>query len=316
MRVLWIIPYRMQAVLDKGEVVDRYFNPGNVASQISFMTWRRPPTDLDKLQRMAGDAQIKIHYATFRGCWSGVRNLPSTYDLIRTCTRIGGEMAVRSKTPSLISVHCDRRRCVGDMPMWARPVFWAEAQRQERICARATKCVITSEGYRHIAPDAEYIPNVVAEPRARVPTPNKVVLCVSRDIPGKGFEPMRGACKKLGRYLVTQGGGASNDSVMHNMARSRVVALRNHYPGLPKTVQEALLTGVPLVLNQEALKFAPELNGSPIWWCEDTVEGYAEAISKAWSNAIYMPYNVRDRFDPTAVEARWAEAYRETASCG
>lgn len=322
MRVLWIIPYRMQAVLDKGEVVDRYFNPGNVASDITFLTWREMPTSFDKLQRMCGEATFGVHHMTPRQCLSAILGDHTgnrrPYDLVRSCTRIGGEMAVRMDVPSLISVHADRRRSLDTLPLWARPAFWLESTRQESICRRATKCVITSEGYRHIAPDAEWIPNVVAEPRPRKHPPY-YVMCISRDIPGKGFEPMRAAAKKAGKYFGWLGGDnpMSNETVMNMMAAARVVVLRNHYPGCPKTVQEALLTGCRVVLNREALREAPELEAMPILWCDDTVDGYARAIRYAWDGIHFDEVErridqARNIWDPATVEARWADAYRET----
>jgi glycosyltransferase involved in cell wall biosynthesis len=45
----------------KGEVVDRYFNPGNVFRHIDLVLANRDRPDPGALQRMAGDATIEVH---------------------------------------------------------------------------------------------------------------------------------------------------------------------------------------------------------------------------------------------------------------
>jgi hypothetical protein len=332
LRVMHIVPYRLQDVIDKGEVVDRYFNPGNVASEITFVSWREIPRDLSALQRMCGNAKVNVlgqqnwdaagaAFVALPGIgrrWlCDMKFEPESYDLIRANTRSDGWIAVGQKTPSLISVHSDRQRALEEVPWYARPVFWIEAHRQERICKLATKTIVVSQGLCHIAPHAEWIPNVVAQPSEQQETVNRV-LCVSREMSGKGFEPMRAACVRAGVefHAVGEQFQESNDRIMELMATSRVVALRNHYPGVPKTVQEALLSKVPVVMNRQAAIYGPELKASSIFFCEDTVEGYASAIQTAWGTTPVEgdPTWGRKMWDPEATEARWAQAYREAAS--
>ena len=326
MRVLHILPYKLTDVLDKGEVLDRYFNPCNVAHEIHFLSWRpMPKTVPDALQRMCGDAEVTIidkgdyndHVQTALApfCvrkWEKLDH--SRYDLVRATTRTDGWLAVNMNIPSLISIHSDRWECLEEAPWYGRPIFALEASRQIRICQQATKAVRVSLGLRHIYADAEWIPNMVANPLKRSNIGlSPTVVCVSREMKGKGFEPMRTAARRCGRKFVAIGGDNphSNETVMHLLRHARVAVVRNHYPGLPKTVQEALLTGTPLVMNKEGLDNAPELGGAPIIWCEDTVAGYEAGIMSAWNRGTIDTKWAMRNFAPA--DYQWAQVYRETA---
>lgn len=59
--LLVIVHDRVSAWVDKGEVVDRYFNPANVFDHIDLLVTNDDRPDGIALERMAGDATIAVH---------------------------------------------------------------------------------------------------------------------------------------------------------------------------------------------------------------------------------------------------------------
>ena len=61
-RLMVIVPDRGSAWINKGEVVDRYFNPGDVFGHVDLVVTNHDEPDHAALQRMAGDATVAVHH--------------------------------------------------------------------------------------------------------------------------------------------------------------------------------------------------------------------------------------------------------------
>jgi len=59
--LLVILSDPISPILEKGEVTERYYNPGNVFSEVHFLLLNDDQPELNSLQYMVGDAKVQIH---------------------------------------------------------------------------------------------------------------------------------------------------------------------------------------------------------------------------------------------------------------
>ncbi|WP_027720784.1 glycosyltransferase [Maridesulfovibrio zosterae] len=59
--LLVIITDRLSQIIEKGELIDRYYNPGGVFDDVHIMMTNDDQPDLKELQRTVGDAKLTIH---------------------------------------------------------------------------------------------------------------------------------------------------------------------------------------------------------------------------------------------------------------
>ena len=60
-RLMIVAADRPSAWIDKGEVIDRYFNPGNLFGQVDLVLLNDDRPDPAALRRLAGDARLDVH---------------------------------------------------------------------------------------------------------------------------------------------------------------------------------------------------------------------------------------------------------------
>jgi glycosyltransferase involved in cell wall biosynthesis len=98
-----IVPDRVSEWIAKGEVVDRYFNPGSIFEHIDLVLTNDDRPDQQALQRMAGPASIDLHHLPAgRGLFAA--SLGWRPSLLRSWARGAVELA-RSRQPRLIRCH-------------------------------------------------------------------------------------------------------------------------------------------------------------------------------------------------------------------
>lgn len=85
-----------------------------------------------------------------------------------------------------------------------------------------------------------------------------------------------------------------------------------------KAVLEALLTGLPIILNKRDGKPVPELEDAPVLMAENTAKAYGQAINSLIGNGklrSQMGRRAREyamtRWDPRKTEAHYVNIYRE-----
>lgn len=139
-RAILIIPSEaISAWIEKGEVVDRYFNPKDQFQRVYFLLRKGDAPDLTALKRMSGNATIKIrHYDTgtlnfikslgWKDPFFGatvkriIKNLPSRdIDIIRIIGAdlnlvIGNRIARELNAHSIVSLHKDYELALSDRP--------------------------------------------------------------------------------------------------------------------------------------------------------------------------------------------------------
>ena len=60
-RLMVIIPHSLSGLVKKGEVIDRYYNPGNLFRQVHLVLANDDKPDVSFMRRMVGDAELHIH---------------------------------------------------------------------------------------------------------------------------------------------------------------------------------------------------------------------------------------------------------------
>jgi len=60
-KLLVIIPDRLSALIEKGEVVTRYYNPGNLFDEVHIMMTNDDKPDPKLVQPMIGKAKLFLH---------------------------------------------------------------------------------------------------------------------------------------------------------------------------------------------------------------------------------------------------------------
>lgn len=194
---------------------------------------------------------------------------------------------------------------------------------------------------------AEVIYNVVAPSVCRVKEDYALgdpprVLYVGRLIEGKFPDALATACGRLGMRLTVVGDGAlrqrfldhvrdqglenavrhipamANNDLCAMLPEHDIFALHIECAGVSKTILEAMLAGMPIVLNRQRLVAVPEFDEcGAILQVENTPEGYADALARlAGDHALRQSLGRAARtyaettFHPARMEAKVAALYR------
>ena len=93
--------------------------------------------------------------------------------------------------------------------------------------------------------------------------------------------------------------------------------IHTEYREINKSVLEALLTGLPVIINQRIGKPVPELQGDFVLLVENSKEGYYRAIKKLIEDDAFREqlgrkaYNhAKERWSPAKTEAKYVEIYK------
>jgi glycosyltransferase involved in cell wall biosynthesis len=256
-----IVPDRLSALVDKGEVTERYYNPGDLFERVDIVLVNDDRPDPTAIQPMVGSAELRIHNlpetpGLFRksGLWrprllrrwaAGAVDLARELEpqLIRchgahlnsfAASEIGRQLGV----PYVVSMHINpdadiraNARREGGTDWRARLQLWASIG-IERASLRGASAVVGV--YRFIVPYAErmgakrieVIYNVVCPGGTRAKTDYAIasrprVVVPGRQIPPKDPTPVLEAVAQLPEIDLTLIG----DGSMHDALRERAEQL-------------------------------------------------------------------------------------------
>jgi glycosyltransferase involved in cell wall biosynthesis len=102
-RLLVIISDRLTALVDKGEVVPRYYNPGNLFDEVHILSTTHDQPAVERVRPMVGNAQLHLHRLP-AGVALFLRTLGWRRPLLERWTRAGVELA-RAIKPDLVRCH-------------------------------------------------------------------------------------------------------------------------------------------------------------------------------------------------------------------
>lgn len=338
-KLLVIIPDRLSVLIQKGEVVPRYYNPGNLFDEVHIMMTNDDIPDPKLVQPMVGDAKLVLYNFSppkhfFRNTlgWQPflMRGWITKFlgivqntgpNLIRTHNNfMEGYLASEAKrvlgVPYVTSLHGVWN--IDDLVNFKSRLHRMFRKKLETITlknADAVICVysaILSYARAHGCSNPNLIHNFVGgdyiTPKTTWELSKPIwFITVNRQLPEKNPENIIRALASIDRdFKYTLIGDGQLHEYLKNLAQTLgiydkiefIKSLPNknvcdlysqsdfmisncQYKGISKTIIEAGLSGLPIILNhyRDGYKL-PEYEGDWIFKCDDTPEGYAVAITK------------------------------------
>jgi len=380
--LLVIIPDLLSALVAKGEITSRYYNPGDLFDEVHLLMTNSDRPDPAAVQKTVGRARLHLHNLPlpsypgtlgwrpiFLRGWlqTGIRLAREISPaLIRThgCFQ-NGFLAAQIKKhlglPLVVSLHTYPDVDLQDrIPLWTRlkrrltfevmrkfetetlqtadwvlPVYESIRKYAERLGANHIEVC-----YNVINPD-----NLLKKGYYSLNRPPRIVS-VSRQIPGKNQSNLIRALVRLPEARLTLVGdgpyhqhlqqeaiaaGVSartdflqavpNDQLCRMLPEFDIFATHTEYWELSKAVLEALLTGLPVVLNRRRGEPVPELQGDFLLLAENTPEDYSQALQKLLTDHEFREQlgrkayaHAQEHWAPAKTEAKFVEIYRQLTS--
>jgi glycosyltransferase involved in cell wall biosynthesis len=366
-----IVSERISDWFEKGEVVDRYYNPGDLFAELQIVLTNDDHPDPALLQRVAGRARVTVHNVplsahTLRRTlgykplllrrWAAAAVALAADvrpDLVRCYGAnvnafAASEIKRRLGIPYAVSLHINPDEDVRARAADLRERLWLASLRSvERHALRHADVVLPV--YRAIVPYLERLgvtryrvaynvlnaEHLTAKRDYSLHDPARVIS-VGRQFDAKNPEQLIRAVAALPtvqltlvgdgplhdrlRDVASEAGAAdrisfrrnvSNDALCRLLAEQDVFATHSEYWELSKAVLEALLTGLPIVLNRRHGSPVPELTPELAIMVENEPEAYAEAL-----RGLIADDERRERFGRTAgayARRHWAPEKTEQA---
>jgi glycosyltransferase involved in cell wall biosynthesis len=344
MRLMVIISEPISEWIKKGEIVDRYYNPGDLFDEVYLVLCNNDSPDLQITQRLVGRASLTIKnfdltkrqriitlglQPEFLYFWSKplleyarlvqpdlIRCHGATQNAL-AALKIKKELGV----PYTVSLHTnpdvDVRGRKG--PLVHRLYNWLTI-RIEKKTLRGADMVMPV--YQPIVPYLERLGverfkvhyNILNAASIRIKTeyglsnparlicvgrlfelknPIKIIDAVS-GLPSSqltivGDGPLRSTLTSYVEHLglterVKFRPAVSNDDLCNLLYESDLFVVHSEHWEISKSVLEALLTGLPVIVNQRLGEPVPELSGGIVRLVENNAEAYASAISELLNN--------------------------------
>lgn len=373
-RLMVIVPDRLSALIAKGEITERYYNPGGLFREVHLVATNEDQPDLGVLQRAVGNAKLFFHNLP-TGPRYFLRSLGWQKALIEPMVRRGVDLATRIR-PNLIRTHnnflegylATRIKARLGLPfvtslhgVWdvdardttydiVRAFFRTKLERATLQAADAVIAVyapIIRYANRFGARRVELIYNIVAgadiaRKQSYVLPAVPRLLTVNRQLPQKNPSNIIRAVAELNCQYTIIGDGPLHDELRALAAglgcADRVEFIKampnaelcsrlhefdavvSHcdYWGTSKTIIEAGLAGLPIVINKHPEIDIEEYKGGWIVECQNTSSGYRAALEELFRNedlrrslGELAVKTAHERFDPVTMEQRTVALYRE-----
>jgi len=372
LRLLVIITNRLSALATKGELIERYYNPGNIFDEVHIVMTNNDQVDPAVIQPAAGRARLFIYNLpapTARQSAGWQKPLIEGWvqqglalartispDLIKVHNNfIQGYLAYRIKqalgTPYVVSLHgvWDKDDQIGFRNR-ALAFFRKKFERQCLENADAVVAVyspILRYARAYGAKNLHLIYNFVAGDKIQVKADYSLhapprLLTINRQVKEKNPENILRAIQtidcqydiigrgELHEYLqaVAQEAGVShkvrfiealpNEQVCNSLKDYDLMVSHCDYWGTSKTVIEAGLAGLPVLLNHHPVEPIPEYTSGWIALCNNTPEDYRQAILGLLERQeLRQQYGqkalafARQNFAPEEMERKLAGVYRQ-----
>lgn len=343
MKVLYIIADPPSALISKGELTPRYYNPGNVFSHVHVLTVSPDATSFPNMAvGNATTATTPLYDGDFTwNTMKSVANFPMLGkkavalalnlkpDLVRCGDRLSGYLGATIKRelgiPAIMSLHCERDQNRVSIP-FHKPMRWL--REWERLWSRyamprmdVVVCVywdIIPYALKNNSKVVKVIYNVVSpdyDPYPSIPTESNRLVWVSwidryRD-PRNAME----AAKKTGYDLEFICGGMQNEKVLKYVSESYALVNNCNVSGIPKGVMEAMWCGVPVITTNS--RNTRELQGDHCLKVQDNVNSWIAAFNLMRHQDVRDGFAKRgrkfaeERFHPVKTEREWADLFLE-----
>ncbi|WP_031482572.1 glycosyltransferase [Maridesulfovibrio frigidus] len=365
--LLVIVNDRLSHIIEKGELIDRYYNPGGLFKHVHILMTNDDKPDINALQRTVGDAELTLHNIP-----SGMRLLAKTLwrpfllknwadqglelakeikpQLVRCYGNflngyLGARIREELKIPLFVSLHTqpDATRARSEVGFKTQ-VFYQLSKGVENYTLRyadKVSCVygsIVDYALKRGVKDPVIAYNVInpgALSRKQSYSSKGLlqILYVGRLIPAKNPENIIRGMQGKDAQLTIVGSGSKeselkelaselnitdrvrfipalpNDDLCRTMHEYDLFAGHSQYSELPKTVLEASLCGLPILVNSRKGKGVPEYKDGWALLVADSAKGYSSGI-EYFSNEKNRKY-----FGTQAAEhanSHWAPEHAES----
>lgn len=337
--LLVILHDRLSDLLEKGEVTARYYNPGDVFSNVAFLLLNDDSPDRAVLQRMAGSAEVSVFNLPVRdthwlraplwflgalNSWSmqAVRIARAVQPAVVRCygaslnSFAAFQIQAQTGVPYVISVHRELDDDAAKKAITPRHrIVDLLVESVSRVALKGARCVIPA--YRSILPflarrgiaSVRLVYNAVDgafdQPKSSYAAGDQLrVISVGRQIPSKDPSSIIRATSLLDNvHLTLVGDGPLHASLRaqvqaagledriefvprvmnHDLAQllrdSDVFIIQSSHSGVPKTVIEASLCGLPVIVAGRAIEATPELKEGWAVLTADSPEAVRDALS-------------------------------------
>lgn len=375
-KLLVIIPDRLSILINKGEVVPRYYNPGNLFEEVHIMMTNDDKPDPKFVQPMVGDARLFLYnhpepsgffkktlgwqpFLMREWLEDALRKIEKIYPSVMRCygmhlnLLIAAYVRNRKKIPLLASIH-------------THPYLDAHKEKlslKNNIIKRFSIKLANNLHYADLVMPVyqgiisflqelqvnnyEILYNTVAVSKANIKhsfdyDEHFKLVCIGQQIPNKNPEHLIKAVAKLENVSLEIIGDGVLNSFLKKLAHELKVEdrikfissiphvdlcrnLKNYdcfagnidCIGISKTVIEAFLVKLPVLLNINSHEQVPELNDSLCLRVPNTAEGYARGIDELRANKSLRISLAQRAYDfawkiwaPEKTEAQHIEIYK------
>lgn len=338
-RLMVVVMDRLSDLIDKGEITDRYYNPGDLFKEVHIIICNEDQPDLAKLQKTVGTAKLHIHNINMPRKLL-LKSLGFQRSFLKSITSQGIEIA-RAIKPQLIRCHgthlntlicAEIKRVLGipflvsmhinpDEDLYGRAQSMVQTIRntlmRKVVVSSLKETNLAMPVYSPIVPflekngihQYEVCYNVINPANLRPKTdyscgkvfkivsvgrqikeknPDKIIHAI-KDIPGVeytlvGNGPYHQHLKNVVEELNMQDRvhfipAIPNDELCKILPTFDLFATHTEYWEISKSVLEALLTGLPILLNRRIGEPVQELESGICHLVENEVEAYKQAIT-------------------------------------
>ena len=377
-RLLVIVPDRLSDLVRKGEVTERYYNPGNLFRDVHILMTNDDRPNIAGVQPMVGDARLHPHnlpVGRFATGWSSAllkswvaRGLALAREIRPQLVRCHGaglnvhlarEIHRALGVPYVVSLHTSYNYD-DNITGRARGILERLRLRAMRplIGPALREAALVLPVYRPIVPFLQSLgverfevcynvvaPNLRAKYNYDLHKPIRV-LSVGRQLPGKdpsqlieavaeidgveltlvGDGPLHGRLRDLVERRNLSGRvsfmpALSNADLCAQLADYDIFAVHSDYREISKAVLEALLTGLPVVINRRPSVPVPELTPDICVLVENTAASYRDALKGLIADHRFredLGRNAgrvaRSKWHPAITESRYVDIYRNVLS--
>ena len=376
-RLMVIVPDRLSDLVAKGEITERYYNPGNLFREVHLVLTNDDAPSLEAIQPMVGDAKLVLHNID-PGSRFFVRTMGFSGPFVRRWSqqavdlarRVGPQLVrchgvdlngvlareihLKLGIPYVVSLHINPDEDVrGRAGTLAQRLRAHVIRRWEKVILQ--DCALAMPVYQPIVPylldlkveNFEVCYNVLNPKHLSVKKSYDLrqparVLSVGRQIAAKN--PSNLICAAAARQdveLTIVGDGPMHDElralVRQCSADDRIImkrsvpnaelcaslgdydifAVHSDYWELSKAVLEALLCGLPVLINNRRGAPVPELTEEICLLVENTLDGYAHGLERLIKHDDFREalgrraFEVaRSRWDPVITETRFVDIYK------
>lgn len=331
---------RLSDLLNKGEMTDRYYNPGNLFSHVDIVLCNDDQTDLKRLKKAVGDAKFTVHNLQFPRklflksfayqdifmrelCQNLFKIVEAINPQLIRChgtslhTYLCKVIQEKYNIPYVVSMHINpdedifnreknplrrvqnwflRRKIIQGLKYakMAMPVYSPIADFLDKNKIENYKICYNVLNPSHIKPKTNYdigdIIKVISVGRQiKEKDCSEIIRAISRmenvnyTLIGNGpmHQPMKDLADELGvsdriHFIPA----VPNDELCAMMKDYDIFATHTEYWEISKSVLEALLTGMPIILNKRTGAPVAELTSDICIHVDNHADDYEEAFYK------------------------------------